>query len=321
MDIYYDYAGEDTPGTTYATLAKLIPETDLDSVMINAGSMPLAIYPLSDYNTFLQAKGLQTISLNPDEAVLAAANEQAYDAISSVYNHAQSIQALNQELKLVKRDLPITNVINNTAITTTIGLIVDDSLIENNPPNSFYMDTQFAISHYTNITLKDGADDTAFAQKIYDAYAQNQLDDMFIYMDTRSEIYASSTGLTVTFTYVGIYLGFVFLLTSCVMLALQQLSQAADNRRYYLVLNKIGADARMCSQSVNFQIAIYFMMPLSLAIVHSLVGITAMDKVIAILGKTDRLMPALMTSGIVVLIYGLYFLATCSGYKRILNQK
>ena len=105
------------------------------------------------------------------------------------------------------------------------------------------------------------------------------------------------------------------------MLALQQLSQAADNRRYYLVLNKIGADARMCSQSVNFQIAIYFMMPLSLAIVHSLVGITAMDKVIAILGKTDRLMPALMTSGIVVLIYGLYFLATCSGYKRILNQK
>ena len=74
-------------GTTYATLAKLIPETDLDSVMINAGSMPLAIYPLSDYNTFLQAKGLQTISLNPDEAVLAAANEQAYDAISSVYNH------------------------------------------------------------------------------------------------------------------------------------------------------------------------------------------------------------------------------------------
>ena len=321
MDIYYDYAGEDTPGTTYATLAKLIPETDLDSVMINAGSMPLAIYPLSDYNTFLQAKGLQTISLNPDEAVLAAANEQAYDAISSVYNHAQTIQALNQELKLVKRDLPITNVINNTAITTTIGLIVDDSLIENNPPNSFYMDTQFAISHYTNITLKDGADDTAFAQKIYDAYAQNQLDDMFIYMDTRSEIYASSTGLTVTFTYVGIYLGFVFLLTSCVMLALQQLSQAADNRRYYLVLNKIGADARMCSQSVNFQIAIYFMMPLSLAIVHSLVGITAMDKVIAILGKTDRLMPALMTSGIVVLIYGLYFLATCSGYKRILNQK
>ncbi len=174
----------------------------------------------------------------------------------------------------------------------------------------------------TNITLKDGVDSDAFQTAIFDAYANDSTgDELTFTITSRAEIYANSLGLTVTFTYVGIYLGFVFLLASCVMLALQQLSQAADNRRYYQVLTKIGADDKMCSQSVNFQIAIYFLMPLSLAIVHSVVGILAMDSIVAIFGKTDRLVPSLLTSLIVLVVYGLYFAATCGGYKRILKQK
>lgn len=321
MNVYYDYPSGDHSGTTYHTLQEMLPDSQHDSNLENAGYMPLAIYSLTDYNAFLQAKGLEPISLNPDETVLVAANEQAYDAVSKVYEYSNAITAMHHDLKLVHRDIPITNVINTNTISTTIGLIVDDSVIGINQIDSDVLSSQYSVSPYVNVTLKDGVEDIDFAQKIFDAYAKNPYEDMYINIETRSDIYANSTGLTVTFTYVGIYLGFVFLLTSCVMLALQQLSQASDNRRYYRVLNKIGADAKMCSQSVNFQIAVYFMMPLSLAIVHSIVGITAMDKVIAILGKTDRLLPSLITSGIVIVVYGLYFLATCSGYKRILNQK
>lgn len=321
MNVYNDYPSGDHSGTTYHTLQEMLPDSQQDSNLENAGYMPLAIYSLTDYNAFLQAKGLEPISLNPDETVLVAANEQAYDAVSKVYEYSNAITAMHHDLKLVHRDIPITNVINTNTISTTIGLIVDDSVIGINQIDSDVLSSQYSVSPYINVTLKDGVEDIDFAQKIFDAYAKNPYEDMYINIETRSDIYANSTGLTVTFTYVGIYLGFVFLLASCVMLALQQLSQASDNRRYYRVLNKIGADAKMCSQSVNFQIAVYFMMPLSLAIVHSIVGITAMDKVIAILGKTDRLMPSLITSGIVIVVYGLYFLATCSGYKRILNQK
>lgn len=321
MNVYSDYASGDDLGTTYHTLQEMLPDSQKDENLKNAGYMPLAIYSLTDYNTFLKAKGLEPISLNPDEAVLVAANEQAYDVVSKVYEYSDAIKAMHHDLKLVHRDIPITNVINTNTITTTIGLIVDDSVIGINQIDSDILNSQYSVSPYINITLKDGVVDTDFSDQIINAHANHDFDDMHIYIETRSDIYANSTGLTVTFTYVGIYLGFVFLLASCVMLALQQLSQASDNRRYYRVLSKIGADSKMCSQSVNFQIAVYFMMPLSLAIVHSIIGITAMDKVIAILGKTDRLLPSLITSGIVLIVYGLYFLATCSGYKRILNQK
>lgn len=321
MNVYSDNPSGDYQGTTYHTLMEMLPDSKQDDSLENAGYMPLAIYSLTDYNAFLQAKGLEPLSIDPDEAVLVAANEQAYDIVSEVYKYSDAITAMNHDLKLVHKDIPITNVINTNTITTTVGLIVDDSVIGIDSIDPDISNIQYAVSPYINITLKDGVEDVYFAQKIFDAHAKSPYQEMYINIETRSDIYANSTGLTVTFTYVGIYLGFVFLLASCVMLALQQLSQASDNRRYYRVLNKIGADAKMCSQSVNFQIAVYFMMPLSLAIVHSIVGITAMDKVIAMLGKTDRLMPSLITSGIVLVVYGLYFLATCSGYKRILNQK
>lgn len=312
MEVYYDYDYETTAGTTYASLNEYLPEPN--NMLAHSNAMPLAIYRLSSYNEFLKAKGLEPISLKPDEVVLTAKNEQGSDAIHEVYQSTDHIKVLNQDFQLVSRDIPIMSVVNNTS-TTMIGVIVDDSIIDHP------MSKQTAFARYTNILLKEGVDDSEFANRLTDAFNQQYSDSGYLNIASRSSIYENSTGLTVTFTYVGIYLGIIFLLTSCVMLALQQLSQAADNRRYYQVLSKVGADEKMCLQSVNFQIAIYFMMPLSLAIVHSIVGITAMDKVIETLGKTDHLLPSLITSLIVIFIYGLYFLATCSGYKRILNQK
>ena len=110
-------------------------------------------------------------------------------------------------------------------------------------------------------------------------------------------------------------------MASAVILALQQLSQASDNKQRYLILNKLGAEKRMVNQSIFFQLSIYFFMPLLLAIVHSIVGIQVVNSIVVAFGRSDLFMASLITGGIILLIYGAYFLITYAGYKNILAKK
>ena len=82
--------------------------------------------------------------------------------------------------------------------------------------------------------------------------------------------------------------GICFLVTCAAISALQQLSEAADNRDRYELLRKIGAERRMINQSFFFQVFLYFMMSSGLAIVHSIVGLKVASDVIRIVWKMDR---------------------------------
>lgn len=59
---------------------------------------------------------------------------------------------------------------------------------------------------------------------------------------TRISLYESSVGLATIVTFIAIYLGIIFLITSSAILALKQLTESSDNRQRYLILRKIGCD-------------------------------------------------------------------------------
>ena len=60
--------------------------------------------------------------------------------------------------------------------------------------------------------------------------------------NTKLEIYMETMGTKIMVLFLGIYLGIVFLLCSAAVLALQQLSQAADNAPRYRILARLGAE-------------------------------------------------------------------------------
>lgn len=119
--------------------------------------------------------------------------------------------------------------------------------------------------------------------------------------------------------FIGLYLGVVFLLASAAVLALQQLTQAADSAGQYRVLSLLGAPARMRGRAVTAQVFLAFFLPLSLALVHAAVGMTAANAVIAEVGKVDAAASSAVTALLLVVVYGGYFLATCWGSRRILR--
>ena len=73
----------------------------------------------------------------------------------------------------------------------------------------------------------------------------------------------------------------------------------------------------MINRSIFVQIAIYFFLPLLLAIVHSIVGIQVVNNIVMVFGRASILTSSLITAGIIILIYGAYFLITYIGYKNI----
>lgn len=144
-------------------------------------------------------------------------------------------------------------------------------------------------------------------------------DGLTLSLDTRIGIYTENMGNKILVLFMGLYLGMVFLLTAAAVLALQQLSQAADNVPRYQILSRLGVPERMRDRSVLTQVALSFFLPLALAVVHSIVGMTAANAVISVVGQVDSVRSSLVTAGFLVLIYGAYFLATCFGARRIVK--
>lgn len=135
------------------------------------------------------------------------------------------------------------------------------------------------------------------------------------------EIINISTRLTVVLVFVGIYLGIVFIITGAAILSLKLLSESVRNKEKYTILRKIGVDNRMIRKSVFTQCMIYFGLPLSVAVIHSVFGIQTCTKMMSFYGKSGLLYSILITALIIVLIYGGYALATYLGSVRILSEK
>ena len=138
-----------------------------------------------------------------------------------------------------------------------------------------------------------------------------------IYADSRLAVYQDAMGSKILALFLGLYLGFTFLLAAAAVLALQQLSQGADNTRRYAVLRRLGAEENQVARSATQQVALAFLLPLALALVHSMVGMKAANEIIATAGRVDSAASSAVTAGVLLLVYGGYFLATSLACRRM----
>ncbi|MCI8423141.1 MAG: FtsX-like permease family protein [Lawsonibacter sp.] len=138
-----------------------------------------------------------------------------------------------------------------------------------------------------------------------------------IWVDSRLIAYEDLMGSKIMVLFLGMYLGFTFLLAAAAVLALQQLSQAADNTGRYAILRRLGAEEKLVARSATHQVALAFLLPLGLALIHSMVGMKAANDIIAQVGRVDSVHSSMVTAFVLVLVYGGYFLATALACRRM----
>ncbi len=186
-------------------------------------------------------------------------------------------------------------------------------------PDNFNGSLQLELTGF-NVVYEDKYHDKSeekFAN-LFNKLEEDQYRDVFpalVIGRTWDQVQDRNNGATALIVFLGLFLGLIFIITSAAVLALQQLSEASDSLERYKSLKKIGVTEKLINKAILSQTLIYFMVPLGLAILHSIVGISAVDRYF------DFQYQSIIVSALfLAIIYGSYFYATYVGVKNMVKN-
>lgn len=138
---------------------------------------------------------------------------------------------------------------------------------------------------------------------------------------TANEMIDQASGMRMVITYLAVYIGFIFLLTTATVLAIQQLSEVTDSLPRYRRLNSLGVDDSSLFGSLRIQSCVYFFAPLALAACHSACALLVLhDGLYAEMGM-NLLPSALMAASALAVAYLAFLLVTYFTSKSMVRQE
>lgn len=277
------------------------------------GDNKIEFIKISDYNKIMNLKGEKETTLSKDEVLIASGFENKIKKISDFIKNEKTIILNGKEYKIANRDLITDSFYTDLISGNVFTVIIPDSFEGNLTPSRSILNVNYDEGKYEEKYAK------LFSDFMSGSYTRNDYTD-FIFGYTRDQIYTSNKTMTTVILFVVIYLGIVFLISSAAILSLQQLSEAADSKERYSSLKRIGASKKMINKTIFKQTLIYFIVPLALAIIHSIVGIRVINDFIMLFNKPSIGLSSFITLFTLVTVYSGYFYATCAGYKNIVKQ-
>ena len=281
---------------------------------------PETIIKISDYNKIAELYGEEQYTLNDDEYIVLCDFEQMIDIRNEALKEGTNIQINGKTYHSKYNECKEGFILMSTSEMNAGIILVPDNFQFKDEWTEQYLlvanynaETEEGKQEIENTLI--GSGNTEFFENITEKG---------INLDGTSKISLAeaSKGLATIIIFIAIYLGIVFLIASSAILALKQLTESSDNRQRYTILRKIGCDEKMINQALFRQIFIFFMMPLVLAIIHSIFGIKFILSMLAALASPDELLPSIIVTAVIIgAIYGLYFLATYFGSKNIIKEE
>lgn len=295
----YDFAKENM-GTTY------MDEND------SAYSIPLI--SLSDYNKLLTLRGEAPISLASGEYAVVCNVKEMRGILEAYVGQGQAFTINGAVLRPSGLEIQPYQLQNNMMSMESGTLIIPDAIAKSCEPMTALLNA--------NYTRPGEEGDNAFTAEIAALYGKGEdAPRPYTRASSHYELYMESGGTKLMISYFVIYVGVVFLITCAAVLALQQLSEASDNTERYRLLRRLGTSGRMIDRALFTQILAYFMLPLGLAVIHSVVGIYVVNNAIAQFGNLNALPNIIMAALLFLVIYGGYFLATFLGSRKMIRSR
>ena len=268
---------------------------------------PISAIKISDYNAMIKLKGQEAIDLKENEVLVV------YNGENSVFSNDMGRE------DIIHIDGNTYTIKNKSPIEETINIAVSNQLFYLIIPHRFDGSLQLEVTGF-NVVYEDKYHDESEEKfvNLFNEFEENQ------YIDVTS---ASPTGRTwdqlqdrqigqiALVVFLGLFLGLIFIITSAAVLALQQLSEASDSLERYKSLKKIGVTEKLINKAILSQTLIYFMVPLGLAILHSIVCIRAVDQYFDF-----QYQSIIVSTLFLAIIYGSYFYATYVGVKNMVKN-
>ena len=273
-----------------------------------------SIMKISDYNKVARFYGNEEYSLNSNEYMIVADFKSMIEVRNIALENHETINLFGHTLK-PKYDScqdgfveMSSNHINTGIIIVPDNVIDEDYLIQNHLIGNYKTQDKNEITEIEN-NINTLAKDPKSKEYLLPSGT------------TKLAIKEATVGLTAMATFIGLYLGIIFLISSAAILGLKELSESSDNKERFRMLRKIGTDEKMINKALFRQIGIFFMLPLILALIHSVFGIKFAMVILEVFGDEQLLLSIIMTSVFIVFIYGGYFLITYYCSKNIIKER
>ncbi|MDM0612611.1 ABC transporter permease, partial [Clostridium perfringens] len=258
-----------------------------------------------DFNATLSILGKKPIVLNENQYLATGNVTDIQKFINDTLKNQKAINIFGKKLYPMNNKCIDITLYNSLTKNDLLILVVDDSILSKLTPIDSKLNIMFNNNPNLNKNFKN---------------IESKFNNLKVIAFTKQEIYDDSIGIGAIFSYLGIYIGLIFIITSAVILSIQQLTEVTDSLERYKLLKKIGVSEKMINRSIFVQIGVYFFIPLSLSIIHSIIGLKVSSNIINFLGNTNTMSNIILTTLIFIIIYGGYFLATYSIAKKYITN-
>ena len=259
---------------------------------------------LSDYNRAMASQGFREMKLEASEYALLTNFHSMNEFAKTVLEKKYPIELSGISLRPKKAVVGSMKNGLNQAI-----FIVNDCLVS----------AMAAQERVLNVNCKNRKAALDF-EKIF--LEENKVETQLqqYYYISREKLLADAMGGKALLSYLSIYLGLVFLIECVAILAIQQLTEAADHKLRYRLLKNLGADKSMIHRALFLQILCYFLAPLPVAVVHAYFGLRAAAATLDMYGKMNIAKSSAVAAVFVVGLYVIYFVITYLGCKNTLKE-
>lgn len=310
----------EVPGLTYADLlgereVSFGSGVSTDEVLAHE----INVCSRAQYDAQLELQGEQDAPLADDEYLLVNNNHITDPLIDALIEASPELTILGHTLHL-HNDAKDTQLEDSSMLSTVATVVVPDAVVE-----AMAGAGSVPTTSTLNVSYREPGPvgDDAFGRALHEAfppattggvgatnYAFKSTDWPLWSYITREEMVDQAKGFRLLISYLALYIGFVFLIATAAVLAIQQVSQATDSEPRYQLLSKLGCDSRMLGRSVLIQVLVYFLAPLGLAVCHSACAIGVFnDNLLSALGISAA-QPIAASVVLVAVIYGGYMIVT-----------
>ncbi len=276
------------------------------------------VVKLSDYNKLLEMKGSKPISLKEDEYYLNVTKEYKEDVEKSISDIKEI--TLSNGITLKQKEYSSKGYTFSWGSGYGYITVVPDSAVKDLESiethliiNTKEKTTEEFTERLTEFYLPEESPSNEYGYEI--KYKVSNI-------EVRGANEAINKGYTTITAFVCFYLALIFIAVVGTILAIQSLSDSAQYKYRYSVLNKLGTRESELNKIIFKQLVAFFTFPLIYPIIVSFCTLYSMNKVFRIVLTSEYTYLGYFFFNILIflIIYIIYFLATYFGFKRNIEK-
>lgn len=126
------------------------------------------------------------------------------------------------------------------------------------------------------------------------------------------------------FLFLGVFLGFVFLMATVLIIYYKQVSEGYEDKGRFEIMQKVGMSPKEVRASIHSQVLKVFFLPLVMACIHLTMAFPMLNRLLSLFNLRNPQLFAVCTItcvGVFAVIYGIVFGITAKAYYRIVGEQ